>query len=146
MILAILFIGLNVVLEAWPLWAILFSRLVHRPLSTAEIAGIATSFAAVVTFDLAVFAVATARGIRALEELRRDAATAGQDCALPVAGSHSSVRALRGDAQHLSTVVRPSCLLQPPSRSVVIPAAIARLQARRRCVRHDQALSVIGGP
>ena len=71
MILAILFIGLNVVLEAWPLWAILFARLVHRPLSTAEVAGIATSFAAVVTFDLAVFAVATARGIRALEELRR---------------------------------------------------------------------------
>ncbi len=71
MILAILFIGLNVVLEAWPLWAILFARLVHRPLSTAEVAGIATSFAAVVTFDLAVFAVATVRGIRALEELRR---------------------------------------------------------------------------
>jgi hypothetical protein len=49
----------------------LFARLVHRPLSTAEGAGIATSFAAVVTFDLAVFAVATVRGIRALQELRR---------------------------------------------------------------------------
>jgi ABC-2 type transport system permease protein len=71
MILAILFIGVNVVLEAWPLWAILFTRLVHRPLSTGEVAGIIASFAAVVTFDLAVFAVATVRGIRALEELRR---------------------------------------------------------------------------
>ncbi|HSD11400.1 MAG TPA: hypothetical protein VLF14_10460 [Candidatus Binatia bacterium] len=70
MILAVLFIGLNIVLEAWPLWAILFARLVHRPLSPADIAGIVASFAAVVALDLAVFAVATVRGIRALEEMR----------------------------------------------------------------------------
>ncbi len=71
MILAILFIGMNVVLEAWPLWAVLFSRLVHRPLSAAELTGIVVSFAAVAVFDVTVFVVATARGIRALEELRR---------------------------------------------------------------------------
>src|SRR4029077_4528054 len=71
MILAILFIGVNVALEAWPLWALLFTRLAHRPLSTIEVAGIAASFVAVVVFDLAVFAAATARGIRALEELTR---------------------------------------------------------------------------
>jgi ABC-2 type transport system permease protein len=71
MILAILFIGVNIALEAWPLWVLLFTRLVHRPLSTIEVAGIAASFVAVVTFDLAVFAVATVRGIQALEDLRR---------------------------------------------------------------------------
>src|SRR5262249_58119245 len=67
MILAILFIGVNVALEAWPLWVLLFTRLVHRPLSALEVAGIAASFVAVVIFDLAVFAVTTARGIRPLE-------------------------------------------------------------------------------
>lgn len=69
MISAVLFIGLNVVLEAWPLWAVLFARLLHRPLSTGEVAGIIASFAAVAALDLGVFAAATARGIRALEEL-----------------------------------------------------------------------------
>jgi ABC-2 type transport system permease protein len=71
MILAILFIGVNIVLEAWPLWAMLFTRLAHRPLSTTEVAGIVASFVALVAFDVAVFAVATVRGIRALEELTR---------------------------------------------------------------------------
>jgi ABC-2 type transport system permease protein len=67
MILAVLLIGLNVVLEAWPLWVLLFSRLVHRPLSNGELAGIAASFAAVAALDLAVFAVACRFGLRALE-------------------------------------------------------------------------------
>jgi ABC-2 type transport system permease protein len=71
MILAILFIGANVVLEAWPLWAILFARLLHRALTTAEICGIAASFAAVVALDVGVFVYASVRGIRALEELRK---------------------------------------------------------------------------
>jgi hypothetical protein len=71
MILAILFIGANVVLEAWPLWTILFARLVNRPLSTAEMAGIAASFSAVLALDVGVFAAATAKGIEALESLRR---------------------------------------------------------------------------
>ncbi len=67
MILAILLIGLNVALEAWPLWMVLLTRLLHRSLSAAELAGIVTSFAAVAALDLAVFAVATRSGIRALE-------------------------------------------------------------------------------
>jgi ABC-2 type transport system permease protein len=71
MILAVLLIGLNVVLEAWPLWVVLFARLVHRPLSPAEVAGIAASFSAVAMLDLAIFAFASRRGIRALEALGR---------------------------------------------------------------------------
>jgi ABC-2 type transport system permease protein len=71
MILAVLLIGLNVVLEAWPLWVLLYARLVHRPLSPSEVAGIAASFSAVAALDLAVFAVASRRGIRALEALCR---------------------------------------------------------------------------
>jgi ABC-2 type transport system permease protein len=70
MILAILFIGLNVVLEAWPLWVMLFTRLVGRPLTAAEIAGVIASFSAVVAVDLAVFGIAATRGVRALESLR----------------------------------------------------------------------------
>jgi ABC-2 type transport system permease protein len=67
MILAILLIGLNVVLEARPLWVMLLSRLLHRPLSSAEIADVIASFAAVAVVDLAVFALAARKGIRALE-------------------------------------------------------------------------------
>ena len=70
MILAILFIGLNVVLEAWPLWVVLLARLVDRPLTSAELAGVVASFTAVAVIDLGVFALAAARGIRALESLR----------------------------------------------------------------------------
>ena len=70
MILAVLFIGLNVVLEAWPLWAVLFARLLHRPLSAGELAGVVASLTAVAAVDLAVFTVATRQGIRALERLR----------------------------------------------------------------------------
>jgi len=70
MILAILFIGLNVVLEAWPLWVVLLARLVDRSLTSAELAGVIASFTAVAVIDLGVFALAAARGIRALESLR----------------------------------------------------------------------------
>ena len=68
MILAILLIGSNVVLEAWPLWVMLRSRLLHQPLSSAELTGVVASFALVVTVDVVVFAVASLRGIRALEQ------------------------------------------------------------------------------
>ena len=69
MITSVLFIGTNVVLEAWPLWAVLFARLVHRPLSSREMVGISASFAAVLILDLGVFVVAARRGIQALEAL-----------------------------------------------------------------------------
>jgi ABC-2 type transport system permease protein len=69
MIVSILFIGSNVVLEAWPLWTVLLARLAGRSLTAGEIAGIAGCLLAVVALDLAVFAVATRQGIRALERL-----------------------------------------------------------------------------
>jgi ABC-2 type transport system permease protein len=68
MILAILLIGLNVVLEAWPLWVMLLARLLHRPLSSTERVGVVASFAAVAALDLMVFAVASRQGIRVLEQ------------------------------------------------------------------------------
>lgn len=67
MILAISVIGANVVLEAWPLWAVLQARLFGQTLSSGQIAGIAASFAAVAALDLGVFALAVRRGIRALD-------------------------------------------------------------------------------
>jgi ABC-2 type transport system permease protein len=69
MITSILFIGSNVVLEAWPLWTILFARLSGRSLAAGEIAGIVASLFAVVALDVAVFMVAAHQGIRALERL-----------------------------------------------------------------------------
>ena len=71
MMLAISLIGLNVVLEAWPLWVVLLARLGQRSLTPAELAGVVASFTAVAVIDLAVFALAAARGIRALESLQR---------------------------------------------------------------------------
>jgi ABC-2 type transport system permease protein len=70
MILAISFIGLNVVIEAWPLWVVLHARLLGHALSSSQIAGIAASFAAVVVLDLGVFVLAVRTGIRALETPR----------------------------------------------------------------------------
>lgn len=69
MISSITFIGANVVLEAWPLYVVLFARLGNRPLTTVETAGIASSLAAVVILDVAVFLLATRIGIRRLETL-----------------------------------------------------------------------------
>jgi ABC-2 type transport system permease protein len=69
MILSVLFIVLNVALEAWPLHTALLARLVGRALSAAEVAGIVACFAAVALLDAAVFAIATRSGIRALESL-----------------------------------------------------------------------------
>ncbi len=71
MIVTILFIGLNALLEAWPVWTIVSAGLAGRPLSGRETALVAASFAAVVLVNLAVFALAARNGIRALENLRR---------------------------------------------------------------------------
>lgn len=71
MIVTILFIGVNALLEAWPIWTIVSADLARRPLSAIETALIAASFAAVVVVNGAVFALATRNGIRALEDLRR---------------------------------------------------------------------------
>jgi ABC-2 type transport system permease protein len=69
MIVTILFIGVNGLLEAWPISTIVAASLSHRPLSSLETAFVAASFTGVVVVDLAVFAVATRLGIRALERL-----------------------------------------------------------------------------
>ncbi|MGH7856840.1 MAG: putative ABC transporter permease subunit, partial [Candidatus Binatia bacterium] len=69
MILAVSLIGLNVVLEAWPMYVILFARLGERALTNAEITGIAISAAAVLIVDLGVFVGATRVGIRRLEAI-----------------------------------------------------------------------------
>jgi ABC-2 type transport system permease protein len=71
MILAVMLIGANVVLEAWPLWAVMFAALGQRSLAPAEIAGIVASFAAVVVLDVGVFVMAARRGVRALEAVAR---------------------------------------------------------------------------
>jgi ABC-2 type transport system permease protein len=70
MIVTVLFIALNALVEAWPIWTILSAGLARRPLSSVETALIAASFAAVVFVNVAVFALATRNGIRALENLR----------------------------------------------------------------------------
>jgi ABC-2 type transport system permease protein len=70
MIVTILFIGLNALLEAWPIWTIVSAGLARRPLAGIETALIGASFAAVVAINMAVFALATRNGIRALENLR----------------------------------------------------------------------------
>jgi ABC-2 type transport system permease protein len=71
MIVTVLFIGVNALLEAWPIWTILSASLAGRRLSDVETALIGASFAAVVVVNLVVFALATRNGIRALENLRR---------------------------------------------------------------------------
>ena len=70
MIVTILFIGMNALLEAWPIFTIVSAGLAHRPLSSAQMALVAASFGAVVFMNLAVFALATRNGIRGLEDLR----------------------------------------------------------------------------
>ena len=69
MILAVMLIGANVVLEAWPLWVVMFAAIGQRSLTPAEIGGIVASFAAVIVLDVGVFVVAARRGIRALESM-----------------------------------------------------------------------------
>ncbi|MGH7823405.1 MAG: putative ABC transporter permease subunit, partial [Candidatus Binatia bacterium] len=70
MILAVSLIGLNVVLEAWPMYVILFARLGERALTTAEMTGVGLSAAAVLLLDLGVFVGATRIGIRRLEAIQ----------------------------------------------------------------------------
>jgi ABC-2 type transport system permease protein len=71
MIVTILFIGMNALLEAWPIWALVATGLSHRALTNAEMARVVAHFAAVIVLDVAVFAIAVRGGIRALENLRK---------------------------------------------------------------------------
>lgn len=69
MILAISLIGANVVLEAWPMYVVLFVQLTGRALTGLEQVGIALSALAVVSLNVGVFVAATRIGIRRLESL-----------------------------------------------------------------------------
>jgi ABC-2 type transport system permease protein len=69
MVLSILFIGLVVILEAWPVHIILMSKLQHFPLSTAMQSSIIFSFSLAFALALGVFWVATRWSIARLEEM-----------------------------------------------------------------------------
>ena len=69
MILAVALIGVNVAIEAWPAYVVLFANWTGRALTHAEIAGIATATAAVLAVDVGTFVAATRIGIRRLEQI-----------------------------------------------------------------------------
>jgi ABC-2 type transport system permease protein len=66
MILCMTFIGLVVVLEAWPVYALFMSRLHEAPLSLLEQAGVAASLAAALALAVSVFVGSVSYGIRRL--------------------------------------------------------------------------------
>ena len=69
MILAISLIGANVVLEAWPMYTILFTQFTERSLTATQQIGIGLSALAVVTLNVGAFLASTRLGIRKLEAL-----------------------------------------------------------------------------
>ena len=69
MILSILFIGLVVVLEAWPVYMLLMSKLKQMPLTPAMWSGMMTSFGLALSLALGVFWVSTRWSIARLEEM-----------------------------------------------------------------------------
>jgi ABC-2 type transport system permease protein len=66
MILCMTFIGMVVVLEAWPVYVIFSSRLYDTPLSLIRQSSIAGSFVAALVLAVGVFVVSTRYGIRRL--------------------------------------------------------------------------------
>ncbi len=68
MIMSILFIGLIVVLEAWPVHILLMSRLARKSIEWIQVVEIAASFAAVVVISVVVFIVPMRVGIKKLTE------------------------------------------------------------------------------
>lgn len=69
MVLCMSFIGLVVVLEAWPVYAVFSSRFQGVPLSSAAQWSVAASFAAVVALIAAVLLLSVREGIRRLEAI-----------------------------------------------------------------------------
>ncbi|HEV8716676.1 MAG TPA: hypothetical protein VGX03_28145 [Candidatus Binatia bacterium] len=69
MVLCIGFIGLVTVLEAWPVYVIMLSKLQRLPLSAAQWSSIISSFGLAVALALGVFACSTRWGITRLEEM-----------------------------------------------------------------------------
>jgi ABC-2 type transport system permease protein len=69
MVLCIGFIGLVAVLEAWPVYVIMMSKLQRLPLSTAQWSSIISSFSLALSLALGVFSFSTRWSITALEEM-----------------------------------------------------------------------------
>jgi ABC-2 type transport system permease protein len=69
MVLSILFIGIVAVLEAWPVYVIMMSKLQHAPLSAAQWSGIISSFTLALSLALGVFSFSTHWGLSQLEEM-----------------------------------------------------------------------------
>jgi ABC-2 type transport system permease protein len=69
MVLSLLFIGMVVVLEAWPVYMFFLSKLQHLPLSSAIWSGILCSLGLALTLALGVFWFCTRWSISRLEEL-----------------------------------------------------------------------------
>jgi len=58
-----------VIVEAWPMYAMLFARLSERTLGRGEVTVIVVCGLAVAALNLVVFAVATRIGLRRLEQI-----------------------------------------------------------------------------
>jgi ABC-2 type transport system permease protein len=69
MVLSVLFIGVVAVLEAWPVYVIMMSKLQRLPLSTVQLSSIISSFCFALALALGVFALSTRWGIKWLEEM-----------------------------------------------------------------------------
>src|SRR5262245_42679834 len=69
MVLCIGFIGLVTVLEAWPVYVLMSSKLRHLPLSTAQWSSMISSFSLALAVVLGVFAFSTRWSIARLEEM-----------------------------------------------------------------------------
>jgi ABC-2 type transport system permease protein len=69
MILCMSFIGLVVILEAWPVYVIFSTRLTHATLGLAAQASVAASFGAVLLLVTCVFAGSVRYGLRRLEAI-----------------------------------------------------------------------------
>jgi ABC-2 type transport system permease protein len=69
MILCVGFIGLVAVLEAWPVYIIMMSKLQHMPLSAAQWSSLISSFSLALALALGVFSCSTRWSITHLEEM-----------------------------------------------------------------------------
>jgi ABC-2 type transport system permease protein len=69
MILCMSFIGLVVVLEAWPVYVLFYSWLRQTPISVGGWMGVIASIASVLVVNVAVFVAATRYGLRRLEAI-----------------------------------------------------------------------------
>jgi ABC-2 type transport system permease protein len=70
MILCMSFIGIVIMLEAWPVYVLFMSRLPNADTSSVEISGAIASLTAAFALTVAVFFVSTRAGLKRLRELQ----------------------------------------------------------------------------